>query len=219
MGNTRIAPLCMMVAVSIATATVAGDTDWTDAGTRRGITLAYRDDPSLSAREVRATADLPFSAKRIYSVVCDLAQYKVIVPGVQETKMLGGALPADYEIYLRYAPRFLVVEARDVVLRVQGAPRETAGFGCQWSELAERMPPQKGVVRMPLLRGSWTIDSLDASRSRVVYQVMARPGGRLPGWLVRRGSVNALPEVIEQVRRCLERESRKAPDGPFSCRE
>jgi hypothetical protein len=219
MGNTRIAPLCVTVAVSIVSATVAADTEWTDAGTKRGITLAYRDDPSLSAREVRATADLPFRAKHIHSIVCDLSQYKVIVPGVQETKVLGGTLPADYEIYVRYAPRFLVVEARDVVLRVQRAPREPSGFGCQWSELADRMPAQKGVVRMPLLRGSWTIDSLDATRSRVVYQVMAKPGGRLPGWLVRRGSVNALPEVIEQVQRCLERVSTKAQDGPISCRE
>jgi hypothetical protein len=28
-----------------------------------------------------------------------------------------------------------------------------------------------------------------------------------PGWLVRRGAVSALPDVIEQVRRRLERES------------
>ena len=117
-----------MVAVSIASATVAGYTGWTDAGTKRGIALAYRDDPSLSTREVRATADLPFSARHVYSVVCDLSQYKVIVPGVQETKVLGGTLPADYEIYLRYAPRFLVVEARDVVLRVQRAAREPSGL-------------------------------------------------------------------------------------------
>ena len=60
---------------------------------------------------------------------------------------------------------------------------------------------------MPLLRGSWTIEPLDPMRSRVVYQVAVNPGGRLPGWLVRRGAVSALPEVIEQVRRRLEREA------------
>ncbi len=56
---------------------------------------------------------------------------------------------------------------------------------------------------MPLLRGSWTIEPLDVTRSRVVYQVAVNPGGRLPGWLVRRGAVSALPDVIEQVRRRL----------------
>ena len=56
---------------------------------------------------------------------------------------------------------------------------------------------------MPLLSGSWTIEPLDATRSRVVYQVAVNPGGRLPGSLVRRGAVSALPDVIEQVRRRL----------------
>ena len=59
---------------------------------------------------------------------------------------------------------------------------------------------------MPLLSGSWTIEPLDATRSRVVYQVAVNPGGRLPGWLVRRGAVSALPDVIEQVRRRLGQE-------------
>jgi hypothetical protein len=33
---------------------------------------------------------------------------------------------------------------------------------------------------MPLLRGAWTIERIDAGRSRVTYQVAARPGGRIP---------------------------------------
>jgi hypothetical protein len=36
-----------------------------------------------------------------------------------------------------------------------------------------------------------------------VYQVTVKPGGNLPGWLVRRGASSALPEVIEQVHRRL----------------
>jgi len=54
------------------------------------------------------------------------------------------------------------------------------------------------------------LEPQDATHSRVVYQVAVNPGGRLPGWLVRRGAVSALPDVIEQVRRRLERESHAA---------
>jgi hypothetical protein len=43
-----------------------------------------------------------------------------------------------------------------------------------------------------------------------VYQVAVDPGGRLPRWLVRRGAVGALPDVIEQVRRQLGRASAPA---------
>jgi ribosome-associated toxin RatA of RatAB toxin-antitoxin module len=182
-------------------------TDWTAAGTRGAVTLAFRDDQPLEVREVRATTELPFPAGRIFPLVCDFTHYKSLVPGVQETKVLSGTTPSDYEIYLRYAPRFLVVAARDVVVRVQGQAVSEGSSGCHWTELTAREPERKGIVRMPLLRGSWTIEPLDAARSRVVYQVAVNPGGRLPGWLVRRGAVGALPDVIDQVRRRLDREA------------
>jgi len=180
---------------------------WTAAGTTRGVTLTFRDDPQLDVREVRATAELSFPAARIFPLVCDFTHYGLLVPGVRETKMISGTAPSDYEIYMRYAPRFLVVSPRDVVVHVQSQSTDGSS-GCHWTDLKEREPEQEGVVRMALLRGSWTIEPLDATRSRVVYQIAVNPGGRLPGWLVRRGAVSAMPDVIDQLRRQLEREAR-----------
>lgn len=190
----------LLVLLSLAQA-AAGD--WTAAGTTRGVTVTFRDDRRLDVREVRATTELPFPAARIYPIVCDFRRYGSLVSGVQETTMLSGAAPADYEIYLRYAPRFVVVAARDVVVHVQGTSTPQGAGTCQWTEVKARQPERAGVVRMPILRGRWTIEPLDATRARVVYQVAVNPGGRLPGWLVRRGAVSALPDVIEQVRRLL----------------
>ena len=194
----------LLLLVSLAQAAAGG---WTAAGTTRDVTLEFRDDPQLEVREVRATTELPFPAARIFALVCDFTHYGSLVSGVQETKMMSGTAPSDYEIYMRYAPRFVVVSARDVVVHVQDRSTPNGSSACQWTDLKDREPERKGVVRMPLLRGSWTIEPLDAARSRVVYQVAVNPGGRLPGWLVRRGAVSALPDVIEQVQRRLERES------------
>ena len=181
--------------------------EWRPAGATKGVTLAFRDDPQLEVREVRATAELSFAAASIFPLVCDFTHYGSLVSGVQETRIMSGTVPSDYEIYLRYAPRFLVVSARDVLVHVQGRTAPDGSSGCHWADLKEREPERKGTVRMRLLRGSWTIEPLDAARSRVVYQVAVNPGGRLPGWLVRRGAVSALPDVIEQVRRRLGEES------------
>jgi ribosome-associated toxin RatA of RatAB toxin-antitoxin module len=193
-----------LVLVSLAQAVGGG---WTAAGTKDGVTLAFRDDPQLEVREVRATSELSFPAARIFSLVCDFTHYGSLVSGVQETRMISGTAPSNYEIYVRYAPRFLVVAARDVVVQVQGQSTPGGSSRCEWIDLKQREPERKGAVRIPLLRGSWTVEPLDATRSRVVYQVAVNPGGRLPGWLVRRGAVSALPEVIEQVRKRLGRES------------
>jgi len=182
-----------------------GDGGWTDAETKQGVALAFRDDRVLAAREVRATADMAFSAEHVFSLVCDLTAYEGLIPGVEEATLIDGTSPGDYEVYLRYAPRFLVVAARDVVLRVR-AGSETAGtLGCNWSEVADRLPEHSGSVRMPLLRGSWTIEPIDPARSRVVYQVAVKPGGHLPAWLVRRGALSTLPDVIAVVQQRLAR--------------
>jgi hypothetical protein len=92
-----------------------------------------------------------------------------------------------------------------VVLRVQADADVPGRLGCRWSELTGRVAARKGTVRMPLLRGTWTIETVDALRSRVVYQIAVKPGGSIPGWLVRRGAVEALPDVIEKVRERLRR--------------
>src|SRR5687768_5338646 len=108
---------------------------WTAAGTTRGVTLAFRDDPRLEVREVRATTELSFPAARIFPLVCDFRHYGSLVSGVQETRMMSGSSPSDYEIYLRYAPRFLVVSARDVVVHVQGQLTPDGNSMCHWTDL------------------------------------------------------------------------------------
>jgi hypothetical protein len=169
---------------------------WQNAGVKNGVTLSFRDDPQLNARQVRAVAELPHAADQIIDVVCDFTQ--PLDPDTREIRVLAGDIGADYEIYLRYAARFMVVSARDVVLRV-----EAEDNGCAWTEIAGRLSPQPDAVRMPLLRGSWSVEAIDASRSRVTYQIAVNPGGSIPGWMVRRGAVSALPDVIERAARCL----------------
>ena len=202
-ARTSILLLCASVALD------AGQVDagWTAAGIKNGVTLAFRDDPQLNARQVRAVAELPHAPGAIIAVVCDFTQR--LDPDTRETRLLSGEIGSRYEIYVRYAPRYVVVSARDVVLDVR--PQAN---GCAWSEVAARLPPQSGAVRMPLLRGSWTVEPIEAMRSRVTYEITVRPGGRIPGWMVRRGAVSALPTVIERVARCLastERQEGRCP--------
>ena len=188
-----------MVATVVLAAVTAFAQGWTPAGSRNGVELSFRDDAALDAREMRAIAELPHPASRIVDIVCDFTQ--TLDPGVRETRILSGNLQSNYDVYLRYAPRYMVVAARDVVINV-----ERRADGCSWSERSGVVAERRGVVRMPLLRGSWTVRAHGAG-ARVHYQIAVKPGGRIPGWMVRRGAASALPDVIERVRHCLERTS------------
>ena len=183
---------CMAVTLTA----IHASQDWVPSGVKDGVALAFREVPSLDAREVRAIAEIPHGAERILPIVCDFTQ--ALDPDVREATILSGEVSTRYTIYLRYAPRYVVVAPRDVAIDVR---RESNG--CTWSEIAGPMESRPGTVRMPLLRGSWVVEALAPSRTRVTYQIVVKPGGSIPGWLVRRGAAGALPRVIEHVTRCL----------------
>lgn len=192
----------LLVAVS-ALVTAPQAPDWTPAGDSDGITVAWRDNKALDAREVRATADLQAPADRIFALVCDFSTYAAWLDGIEEGRVVSGTVPGRYEFYFRFKGRYLIVSARDVVIQVDGGPRDHGAFGCQWSEVAGRVPERSGAVRMPLYRGSWLIEPVGGGRSRVTYQAAVRPGGSVPDGLVRRNAVSELRDVIAQLRRRL----------------
>ena len=198
-----LAVLAVAVGGGLQPAAVSQATPWTNANTKNGIALAYRDNPTLDAREVRATVEVVASVERVFGLVCDFREYHTLVEGVQEARLISGTIPTDYEFYFKYAAQYLVVDSRDVAVRVQSKSDASGARSCQWSEVAGRVPAKRGVVRMPLLRGSWTIEPLAGGRSRVVYQVAAQPGGWIPNWLVRSGALSAIPDVVERLRQRL----------------
>src|SRR5262245_24156005 len=128
----------LVALVLCGSAVAAGDPGWTEAGSKRGVRLAFRDDPVLDAREARATTDVPFAAAAVFAVVCDFSLYPELVDGVTEAMILDGEIPAGYDVYLRYAPQYVVVAARDVVVHVQGGVEPTGERSCAWNEVAGR---------------------------------------------------------------------------------
>jgi hypothetical protein len=65
-----------------------------------------------------------------------------------------------------------------------------------------RVPPVKGVVRMPALRGHWILIPIDNGRAtEAEYQVYADPGGHLPDWVANLASKTLPRETIAGLRR------------------
>jgi len=203
----RFAWFALLIVCGVGVAAhVSASTDeeaWTDAGVKHGVNLAFRENREWSAREVRAVKEVDFSAERIFAVVCDFSRYTEFMPGIKEASIIEGSVPADFVAYLRYAPQFVVVAARDVILHVSGKSEPDGSYACTWSGAPDRLPRRSDAVRMPVNAGGWTIEPFAGDHARVTYQVAVKPGGRIPDWLVRWGAARALPEVIEAVEKRL----------------
>ncbi len=79
------------------------------------------------------------------------------------------------------------VAHRDVVLRAH-TTFDTAAHQVRIEIVSNdhpSWPPQKGVVRMPFLRGHWYLwPENGGTFTRAEYQVHANPGGMLPDWII-----------------------------------
>jgi hypothetical protein len=65
-----------------------------------------------------------------------------------------------------------------------------------------KIPPVKGVVRMPSLRGHWILVPIDGGKAtRAEYQVFANPGGILPDWVANLASKKLPRDTIAGLRR------------------
>jgi len=70
------------------------------------------------------------------------------------------------------------------------------------------VPPKKGVVRMPFMRGHWVLTPVDGGKAtEAEYQVFANPGGSLPDWLANLASKTLPRETIAGLRKQVTRAS------------
>jgi hypothetical protein len=71
-----------------------------------------------------------------------------------------------------------------------------------------QVPPVKGVVRMPFMRGHWVLTPVDGGKAtEAEYQVFANPGGILPDWLANLASKTLPRETIAGLRKQVARAS------------
>jgi hypothetical protein len=71
-----------------------------------------------------------------------------------------------------------------------------------FAAIASAVPPVKGVVRMPFMRGHWILVPVDGGRrTEAEYQVFADPGGMLPDWLANLASKTLPRDTIAGLRK------------------
>ncbi len=69
-----------------------------------------------------------------------------------------------------------------------------------------RMPPRRGVVRMPLVRGHWYFTPQRGGAATFVeYQILADPGGALPVWMANLAAKQLPWKTILGMRRQAQR--------------
>ena len=180
-----------------------GDVDardgWTPYATRDGVTLERRKAEGSRFYEHRAVVDVAIDPARAANEI-----WQALRGGDMDSlkhREILAATPDELVIYDQI--RTPVVSDRDytiVVRRRRGAGAKVS-FECETAN--ERGPaPQKGYVRIPLIRAGWTVDADGKGGTRLGYFAYSEPGGSVPAFLVRGAQADrSMADVVRMVRR------------------
>jgi hypothetical protein len=190
-----------LVLVLLVALPVAADEGWSTFDTRDGATYQKRAVSGSKFHEYRATltvlappADV---ARAVWSAITDS------VPATVKRRDVLSRGPDEMVVYEQiHTP---VVSDRDVTLHfrksVQGQRFEIL------FETANQLgpPPASGFVRLPVVRGKWTLAPA-ANGTSVTYECYSEPGGSIPAFLVRGTQQSQVAHDVDRALATLPRQ-------------
>lgn len=197
--------------------------DWRLEKTQEKVEFFLRDYPGSSIPEFKAVTQIPTSMTAIVAVLLDVESYPKWVHRCRESFTLETV--DTHEKYVYQVNRLPFARDRDLILHAELSRQshegeivihlEAAPDYCERNSVAacDRIEPDR-YLRIEESEGSYRLAQLDENTVEVTWQQYLDPGGRLPGWLVRRSistiPINTLNALHEMVKRpeYRDRESR-----------
>jgi hypothetical protein len=165
-------------------------------GGAQGVEVFQRQDASIIELIADGEIDAPPSA--VQAVLIDYGAHPLMVHRLAESQVLQRS-KGELLVYQRL--KLPVVDDRDYTLRVTWI--DTGDTRSVRFLTANDKGPSihKGVVRMPMLEGSWDLSPIrDGRATRAHYHFRIDFGGSVPHWMVRPGAAKDLPQLFEGLR-------------------
>jgi len=161
--------------------------------------------PNSGLRAVKFGGVVEASPAAVWAVVMDLNHYNQIFPFQEETRIVGTEEGGKrLWFYAVLAAPF--VSKRDYTLdvRIDDWDEAKGHYRLSFSpgnDYPKAPPPVKGSVRVTDVRGFWEVKAWGLGFAHVSYCVRADPGGNLPAFFVNAAQVDAMPKILNALRK------------------
>ncbi len=151
------------------------------------------------AIDLAAEGDIDAPPEVVMKVLTDYASHPKWVHGLAVSRVLDkreGALDVYQRLHLP------MLDDRDYAMHVTWR-HDGEGRAIEFRATNEMCPgpPDKGVVRVPVHEGSWTLQPVDGGRhTHAVYKFRMELGGSLPMWMARGRATKDVPALFEAIR-------------------
>jgi hypothetical protein len=196
-------------ALAVAAESAAPDSPWEVVSDKGGTVVDRRVVEGSNLKEFRGRGVIDAPLDAVLAVFSDIDRAVEWMDSCAASSVVENGGDRVKVVYNRTRAAWPVSD-RDAVLRNVVTFDERSGrVAVDFVSVTDaRMPPVKGVVRMPSLRGHWYLwPTGDGRATRVEYQVHANPGGALPDWIVNYVSRELPRKTINGLRAQLKRRS------------
>ncbi len=168
--------------------------------------MAYSQIDKASGLQVcRVETLMKVSLNALVAVQRDAARIPVWMEGVKSSAVVQEG--DDYYVTHTLVPSPWPVKDRDSVVRSDIRQSDDGTVTIEFASVDGVVSPQKNFERVQNVKGSWRFTPLLGGRTRVEYEVMVDPGGKVPAWLVNRfaldvpyNSIKAMHKVVRDPR-------------------
>jgi hypothetical protein len=160
------------------------DQNWEKVSDKNGIIVDRRPVEGTKLKEFRGRGVIEAPITSILAVFNDIDKATEWMDQCKQSSLVEDHGDRQKIVYNRTKAQWPVSD-RDAVLMNNVFFDEVENrVRIEFSTVDGKLPAQKGVVRMPYLKGHWYMWPESHDKTRVEYEVHADPGGSLPAWLV-----------------------------------
>jgi hypothetical protein len=165
--------------VSFLSPVARADEGWTELGTKNGVLYEKRAVSGSKFLEYRATMQVSLAPAQALQGI-----WKVITEMPPPTNNRRVLKRTDDEVVVYDQINTPIVRDRDVTLRMYKVVRPDVLAVRFESSDAFGPPPDPKWVRLPVVRGAWTLVEAPGG-TRLTYVCYSEPGGSIPAFMVR----------------------------------
>jgi hypothetical protein len=200
---------CLLVAAALVAAPASARADgdagaWEQVSDKDGIVVQRRTIGGSKLKEFRGRGLIQAPIGRVLAVIRDANRRGEWMPSCGDSHLIEEDLAARTQVAYHRTKAPWPVSDRDSVNRAEMLvePAKHRVYLPFEAIASPKVPPVKGVVRMPAMRGHWILIPVDGGRvTDAEYQVFANPGGILPDWLANLASKTLPRETIAGLRK------------------
>jgi len=172
---------------------------WVQVSNSSKVAVYCRLKQGSSIKEYQAVGTIAAPNWVVENVLADAENYPSFMPYVAECRILTRE-PDGYLSYQRVSAPF--VSDRDYVLRLHVEERHPKGetvYVRRWAvEPKTKEPERKGVVRIKVNDGSWTLEPA-GDATRATYVIHSDPGSSIPSGILNYANQSAIPKIFAAI--------------------